>query len=102
MASLSYFIIFIVHFVAIYCQRLPYDGAENELTITIPPAKIECFYQKAEIGNTLELEYQVYTRFFEFIVIPLLHLCNSGNIVKVSYAITKLKICLFSLTQKKR
>ncbi|XP_054707857.1 transmembrane emp24 domain-containing protein 5-like [Uloborus diversus] len=40
-------------------QKYPYDGYENELTITVTPGGIECFFQKAKTGSTLELEYQV-------------------------------------------
>lgn len=42
-----------------FCQKYPYDRGENEITVTISPGQIECFYQKAKIGNTLEIEYQV-------------------------------------------
>lgn len=57
----SLYFVFIVLFVNVISgQRFPYDGGENEFTITITPNALECFYQTAKVGNTLELEYQVW------------------------------------------
>ncbi|KFM73125.1 Transmembrane emp24 domain-containing protein 1, partial [Stegodyphus mimosarum] len=40
-------------------QKYPYDVAESELTITINPGAVECFFQKAKAGSSVEVEYQV-------------------------------------------
>lgn len=36
-----------------------FDVADSELTITVNPGMIECYYQKASTGEILEIEYQV-------------------------------------------
>ena len=59
MEWLLYFGLFAFFLNIIDSQKYPYDGGENEFTITISPGQIECFYQRAKIGNTLEIEYQV-------------------------------------------
>lgn len=54
-----FFITIFILFITSNGQKVSYDGAENELTITVTAGQLECFYQKVKTGNTLELEYQV-------------------------------------------
>lgn len=52
-----YVIVFSIEFVV--GTKTIFDVADSELTITVNPGMIECYYQKATTGETLEIEYQV-------------------------------------------